>query len=482
MEGSRRRASRRLCFALAGVCALGALTGPARAQEEDTVPPPEVFRGEATSLVASVGTDREALLPVPSVFRFIALDTASIYEGDRQTARASIFFPGNGIMQGPNLVCGTFGGSFPPEFEPVLDLCLQYDFPLSVSADASRPHRETTGSVALGDPSDPVSGDGAAARADATPDGASSFATLNELRVLGLPAFGAVALPLDAFELDTSVVVVDSATSRTTQDIVRGSLEVRSESIMNGVKLVGGLVQIGSIKSVSVATDDAAGKRTADASLEVSGVTVAGIPAQITEDGLVLGSPAGSGPLHQAALAVVNQLVQGLGLRVTVLDQNEQTDDGTGLAKASVGGLLVEVSTEAQGLPTLPAPPPLGQVDLNGTYVSTVVLGQTAANAGAVNFEDPPIVDPGITPPVDDGFADPGTGTFDPGPDDGLPTDTSTPPAEQPSSEAPDLVRRVVDTFGGRMGLLYLSFAFAVFGLCLMPRLLLPARLPGPRS
>ena len=32
------------------------------------------------------------------------------------------------------------------------------------------------------------------------------------------------------------------------------------------------------------------------------------------------------------------------------------------------------------------------------------------------------------------------------------------------------------------MWLLYLAFGFAVLGLCLVPRLTLPARLPGTRS
>ena len=51
--------------------------------------------------------------PSRDVFRFIALDGESAYETDLQTARASLFFPGNGLIQGPNLACGTFGWSVP---------------------------------------------------------------------------------------------------------------------------------------------------------------------------------------------------------------------------------------------------------------------------------------------------------------------------------------------------------------------------------
>jgi hypothetical protein len=191
--GSVRRRARRACFVAAGACLLLSFTVASSAQEEDTVPPPEVFRGAATAQVASVQVDSDPqLLPVNDLFRFVALDGASVFESSTASARASLFFPGNGLILGPNLLCGTFGGAFPPEFKPILDLCLQYKYPLTVFADEFQPDGASSGSISLGAPTDPVSGTAVRARAHAAEDSATSDAALQDLRVLGLPAIGPV--------------------------------------------------------------------------------------------------------------------------------------------------------------------------------------------------------------------------------------------------------------------------------------------------
>jgi hypothetical protein len=101
---------------------------------------------------------------VPNALRFTALQGASTYDTDLQTARASILYPGEGVLQGPNLVCGTFGGMFPPEAKPLLDLCATYDYPLSVFADPTTPAKSTVGSLQLGKATDPVSTEAISAR------------------------------------------------------------------------------------------------------------------------------------------------------------------------------------------------------------------------------------------------------------------------------------------------------------------------------
>jgi hypothetical protein len=466
-------------------CVALALAAPARAQDDEVAAVPDIFRGAASSLVASVEADRDALLPVDDVFRFVALDGSTVYETDLQTARASLLFPGNGLILGPNLACGTFGGSFPPEFASILEACTRYDYPLSVRADATTSDRTTAGAVTLGTPADAVSGHAASATAHAAPDGSHSVAAMEDLRVLGLPVFGPIPLlPLEQIDLDPSVLLVESATSRTDQRIDQGVLTVEAEAVLSGVRLVGGLVRIGSIQSRARVTDDAAGERTADASLEVSGVTVAGLPAQITEDGLVLGSSS-SGPLQQQLQTLVNQVLEGLNVRIELLDVEETVDDGEGQAVASAGGLLIEVAVTADGLPMIPGP--LGDIDPNGTYVGSVQLGSTAAAGGAATFE---IEEPPAPPdlPTDLGGGLP----FDSGgslPDTGGAVDLPAPsvdevarPSAPTAPSPPELVRRLTDPFGGRVGLVYLAFMFSVLGLCVMPRLTLPARLPGARS
>ena len=483
MTGRRRWVLRRASLVAAGFCLLLSLGSQSSAQEEHTVPRPEVFRGSASSLAASVQVDREALLPVPELFRFIALDGDGVYETSTQRARASVFFPGNGLILGPDLACGTFGGQFPAEFKPIIDACLTYRYPLTVFADEFQPDGATTGSVVLGAPGDPLSGNAGRAVAHAGEDAATTDAAIQDLEVLGMPTAGPVNSLFTDFEFGTALLSIDNATSRTTQRIVQGVLVVDSIATLSGVETIGGLVDIGSIRSSSHVTDDAKGKRSSVADLEVSGVTVAGVPAQITEDGLVVGTPAGGGPLGVQQQALANELLRGFDVRISTLGSEEDLDRD-GAAVANVGGLLIEFARDVQ------LPLPGNELDPNGVYTGSIQLGQTGALGAAFSFpieEGPtsvPILDGGL-----DGFG--GLGT------DGSATDASSvpelaSPASVDASSGPEvtggidpaqqLARRVGALFGDRLGLLYLALMFSVLGLCIVPRLTVPARFPGSRS
>ncbi len=490
MREDRRRTVRRGCLVAAGVCLLLAAAVPAApAQEDDTVPRPEVFSGAASSQVASVQVDRDALLPVPELFRFIALDGASAYESSTRAARASLFFPGNGLILGPSLACGTFGGQFPPDFKPILDTCLQYKYPLTVFADDFEPDGSTTGSLALGAPTDPVSGEAVGAVAHAGEDAATTTAAMQDLRVTGLPAIGSISPLLPGVEPDASLLTIESATSRTDQRIVRGSLVVDARATLSGVRLLGGLIDIGSVRSHSRVTDDANGTRVVDASLEVTGVTVGGVPAQLTEDGLVLGDPEGAtGPLDQQLQSQLNTLLTQLGVQVSILDAEELSDDETG-GVASVGGLLIEAAVPVNDLSVLPGPQ--GDIDPNGTYEASIQLGSTAARGVAFSFGTEAVPDPS----TDGGFGSTDSGgafdeAFDGVGGGGLPLPNESPDQtsspDRPAAERPavpdQLIRSAGDPFGGRLGFVYLSFMFAVLGLCIAPRFAVPARFPGPTS
>ena len=476
--GRGRRRARRTCAAGAVTCLVLSVALPALAQDEGA-PAPAIWRGAASSVVAQLEVDRDALLPIPGVLRFGALAGESAFETDRQTARASLLFPGEGLIQGPNLACGTFGGMFPPELKPVLDACLSYRYPLTVRADASASDASTQGRLQIGSATDAVSGLALGANAHAAPDGASTHAALEDLRILGLPGIDIIPLlPIEELRLDPSVVVVGSATSRTDQRIVDGDLVVEATSSLSDVRLVGGLVRIGGIRSTSRITDDANGTRTADADLEVTGVTVAGLPAQITGDGLVLGTPNDVlGPIQQQLQAALRPLLDVLGIRLSLLETEETVDDGTGQAVASAAGILLEVGLNVDGLPSVPGP--LGDIDLNGTYGGSVQLGYTGASGAASMFgpDGDPVGD--VTGAA--GGVDLGGGPVTGGelPDLGAPT---VPPVEgSPPAVEPERTSVLEDLFGGRLELLYAAFALAVLALCLTPRLAVPARLPGPR-
>ena len=475
----------RACVAAAVACLALAGFGPVGAQEQPG-PRPDVFRASASSEVVSAFLDRAALLPVNDAFRFIALDGTGTYESSNQTARASIFYPGNGVISGPALACDTFGGQFPDQFAPILQACRQFDYPLTVFADSLHPDGTTTGSAQLGAPSDPLSAHAVRAVAHAAADASTSDAAITDLRVVGLPAIGAVgtSLPVPgAPELDPTILTVDDATSRTDQRIDEtGKLVVESRAVLEGVGLVGGLVHIASIRSVSTIVDDGQGGQTHEANLDVSGVTVGGVPAEITDQGLVIGSPTGAaGPLVQQAVGQLNDLVGGLGLHITTL-RNEDGVDDSGVAFARSGGVLVEFDLDAQGLPVLPGPQ--GDIDPNGIYTAVIQLGDTGVTGLAATIEDAPFTPGTSTTPDVGSLTGPVSSGIDqatPAPVPGLDVvDGSSPTASSgPSAGGQEVVAVSELLAPGRVRLLYLAFTLIALAVCLGPRFALPARFPG---
>ena len=87
-------------------------------------------------------------------------------------------------------------------------------------------------------------------------------------------------------------------------------------------------------------------------------------------------------------------------MKISILGTEHTTDDGTGQAVASAGGLLLEIGLNVQGAPTIPGP--LGDIDLSGVYTGTIQLGYTGASGAASNFTtdtSPTTPDTSTTPP-----------------------------------------------------------------------------------
>jgi hypothetical protein len=448
----------------------------AGAQVDDLGPRPEVFSSAASSRAVTLFFDRPGLLPVEDLFRIIALDGEALYQSSVQRARTSLLFPGQGLVVGPSLACSQVpADKVPAFFLPVLAACLAYQFPLSVQADGLNPDASTEGRVALGTASDPVSAVAVGGLAHAGPDASTTQAVIEDFRAVGLPAFGPLSVPVPGFEgLDSTLLTIQSATSTTDQRIVEGDLVSTSEVVLSGVRLIGGLVDIGSIVSRSTVVDRDDGETTSDATFEVTGVEVAGTPAQITDEGLVLGQPAGDlGPLRERAASAIADFVDQFDITFDQLEVLHGVDE-QGFAFAQAEGLLVSVDVPVSTLP------PLGQVDLNGVYTLSVQLGTTGARGIASSFDDalPPILRPstGSPSPVVSGagFASAPTPAAAAAP-------VAAPPAAAATPEEP-LIERVRDLLPGRIELLYAAFTLAALALCLAPRWATPARLPGTRA
>lgn len=487
--GRLRRGARRACLAGAAACLGLALVSPAAdAQGTDPTggaeagPRPQAFSGSASALAASVELDRPGLLPIEDLFRFIAADGEGTYRTSEQRGRASLFYPGSGAILGPSLACSQFPADN-PVIGPIVQACLGYSFPLSVTADSLEPDRSTEGAVALGRPTDPVSAHAVGARAHAGPDAVTTDAAVNDLRVLGAPAVGTLpAVP--GFEgLEPGLLTIGSATATTDQHIDEtGALVVDAEAALSDIRLIGGLVRIGSLVAHTRIVDGE-GDPVTEATMHVGGVTVAGQPARLSERGLEVGeASAPIGPLLEALNRQLAAALESVSFRSETLPVEQGVDDD-GIAFARVGGLLIEMAVPVSGLPTVPGP--LGDLELNGDYIGTVLLGNVGARAIASNFDPFDVPSPPLMPGGAGGSlgGDALGSTPTPAGVSGAPAPgaPASPGAGAPAAPGDPTGQPILDLFADRLRLLYLAFTLAALALCLAPGLTMPARLPSGR-
>lgn len=446
---------------------------------------PDSFAGAASAQALGTALLTPALVPVEGLFDLGFVEGRGTYERSNQEGRASLVYPGSGIITGPNLLCGTFlGPQIPPEgeplFGPILQACGQYNYPLAVFVDSLTPDAATDGGLALGAPGDPISLGAVGARAHAGDDATTTEAEASDLRILGLPVLGGLAPLFDLASIpapDTTLVAVEDMTATTDQRIVDGALVVDARATVSGLRMVGGLVRIGSVVSHSRLESRSGEEPVITTDLEVSGVELAGTPAQITEDGVVVGTGAPTGPLVQQLLSSVVDALQATGFRITVLPEDE--GEAGGIPFAGVGGLLIEFTTPLAGLP--PVPGPIGDIDLNGAYGVRLQVGTTGVRGFADAFgTSTPITRP-ATPGTTGGASGPAGGGGGGGGGGGIaPTvPASAPPTTVAAVPEPEPAGFLEDLFAERLAFLYLSFTLAAMALCLAPRFSLPARLPA---
>ena len=446
----------------------GAVALPALAQDEGAGRRPRgVARRRRAPGSASVNVNRDALLPVEGVFRFVALDGDSVYETDLQTARASLFYPGEGVIQGPNLACGTFGGQFPPEFKPVLDACLSYKYPLTVRADASDADAATDGAATLGKPTDPMSADAVGAAAHAAADGLDGPTPQMQRPPRARPARRRPDLgPPDRAAEGRPDGAADRQRDEPHRpaDRSRRARRRRAESklVRRQPRRRARADRLASCRRPPPPTT-ATGKRTAAADIEVSGVTVARRPRRRSpRTGSCSARPPALGPIKQQVQQAANQLLahaRACGSACSTTSRPPTT--APGWPERQAPGLLVEVTTRADGAARRPR-------SRSATSTSTVTyvghdparrerrVGRRRELRGRGDRRRRST--PSIDVPVDAGF---------------VPTDAGivrhrrhrrrraapaapTAGARRPrsSSSAGSSTR-----FGGRLGLLYLAFA-----------------------
>ena len=295
--------------------------------------------------------------PASSIITASLVDDATAYAASAfdstggSEAQSAAVYPGNLVVQGPALFCTqVFTCPFTPPDYPLL-------------ADASYPRRNH----AQASSDQPTVGSGPVVVSPST-----STATAAADHNTATTATGATQLMAG-----TPVAITVGASSALTRvTTTASSVVAHVESTVSDITIAG-LVHIGSVRAVDDITMVHTGKPVDVPHIVVSGVTVAGVAAQIDERGIHVGGQNGPALTQRVAQ-------QGIDIRTVGV---QRTDTGS-LARSDATALSLTFSLPVSGLPYVPNPLPapfdaVPGVNANGTYVGYVTLGAVGAVAGA---------------------------------------------------------------------------------------------------
>jgi hypothetical protein len=273
--------------------------------------------------------------------------------------------------------------------------------------------------------------------------------------------------------LDPAIFTVGSIESTTANLFDTGGVTVsHAESTLNGVRLMGGLMTIDSITSISDVHYDATGNAVGTSSTTVQGAKMLGQPVTIDDKGV---HPDGNSQVDPSLLTQA-----GLSVRLVGATQGAEGQFWT----AQSQGVEIGYTRTVDNAPQLPSPPPnpITQTSpaLNGTYFVRYNLATVSSKALARNLTFGSGGTGGTggssltTSPLSPNVAAPS----------GFTGATASAPAASLQAPTDDSTNGTSVGFlgldAGKMKLLYLAFTLTALGVCLVPRLALPARLPGP--
>jgi hypothetical protein len=477
----------RSCFAAAAL-AFAAAVMPFGAHAQTAAPRPKVFSTATSAVGVDYVPDQQGgLTPIKDTFHMqFVTGVSSMSSSNGPAAKATVVDPGNGATQGPANGCPVVSGFLPTSaLQPIFDACVNAKWPFIAQADGFSPDKSTEGSLGFGDPAGQLDGEGGSAHAHIGEDGTSSTdSTMSGMKIAPLPAgnTGGLPLPPDVAAaivaanggkpLDPSLFTVGSIQS-TTANLFDGTATVsHAESRLNGVRLVGGFMTIDSITSIADVHFTVDGNAVGTSSTTVQGAKVLGQPVTIDDKGVhPQGDPAGSDPLKSSGLSV--RLVGATN-----------GPDSSGFMTAQSQGVVIDFSEPINNAPTLPPPPPnpITQTppSLNGTYFVRYNLASVSSRALARNltFGSGSTSNSGG---LSQTFSSPASGSAAPS---GFTGGTASAPANSLAPSTDDTTGTNAGFLGFNFDLrwLYLAFTLAGFGMCIAPRLVLPARLPGLKA
>ena len=458
-----------------------AQTGSSTSSSSDSARP-RVFTSSASATALEFFPDRNNGFTIPEAARIrFAMGDSATSQSNGPTATAGVLSPGGGVTKGPGQICGLASGPVAdnlPQLSFLFDACLNFHWPFSVDADEFQPDAATAGSTDIGQPNDLLFGQlgSAHARIDQETFASSTEASIGSLRLNPLPGAGSTGLPLPSLPLpggavvDPSVFSVGSLTASTSNAFDGQTLVAHAEAHVGGIRLLGGLVTIDSIASVAESRSADGQPPVGTSSVTVQGVTVAGQRASIGSDGVVIGDTGNGDP--NALNSALNQLLNAAGISIRLIGANQE-QTAAGIMNATATGVEIDFAHELDFKNT-----PLADLGLTDVYTAKLIFASVSAGDLARNITiSVPKVKVGST--ISPGSS---TSTHAAGFSGGSAVGT---PQAAPASEAPAATTATGERAGflgidpGRIKFLYLSFTLVALGLCISPRLTLPARFPG---
>jgi hypothetical protein len=125
-----------------------------------------------------------------------------------------------------------------------------------------------------------------------------------------------------------------------------GSVVTKAVAAATGIAIGGGAVTIGSATTIAVTTVPARGQPTTELKVNLTGVQVGGVPAELTDQGLRISDQVPVGPAQLAAFNAATAQLAAAG--ITVSAAPAVTEIGAGQARAEGGGAVVRYTVTDQ--------------------------------------------------------------------------------------------------------------------------------------
>ena len=378
-SAGRHRAGRRV--RAAGTALAAALAGAAffpRGATADTggASGPAIWQAEAVASGVQVAANEKGFILADILNANIPDGDSAANSSGQDKSRASTFYPGLALTQGPSLLC-TAGVPCPPGVPPAWPLTTYAQYPSQPSSSVATGQR-------LGGAGSPLALVANSADARAGPEETSTRATVADLSVPGDAStqaasagfHGRAARILGRPRLavsgagSSSLLRVGSGLATTSVTVDRGAVRSTADTVLHQVSLLGGIVTVASIHATSTTTTDGAGVTKASGRLTVSGVQVAGQAATIDPSGVrVLPGPGIGGDQVRQLNQALQQALAAAGWRLALLGVSDQrTPDAP---KASAQGVMLYSQADFSAVPA-------------GSIVySTFLLGSADSQASA---------------------------------------------------------------------------------------------------